>query len=464
MDWGTPAEPTTMLALVVRKAAVKVIGKTLSHYEIRDSLGAGGMGEVYRARDATLDRDVAIKVLPEDLAADAARLARFEREAKLLASLNHANIGAIYGLEESGGVRFLVLELIEGETLEERIERGLIPVPEVLDIAGQMAKALEAAHDAGIVHRDVKPANVLLTPKGVVKVLDFGLAKNTGMGVSDRGGTQATNLTVAGTLMGTPPYMSPEQIRGEDSDKRIDIWAFGCVVYEMLTGERAFPRETLADTLVAVLETEPDWTALPMGAPGGIPALLRRCLRKDANRRLRDIGDARIEIEESMTPPSTGLGDTAPSLGGTADTGVTTSAPLHQAPAAPAGWKLVAPWAVSAMAVLGAITMASWPGSPAVDSPARTLEITLGSGNPGWMPIEMSPDGTQIAYWAWRVETPSAGACAIGTPRSRSPARGSRLSASSVSSECTCSRRSRTRASTTPPLLEIFIPSSSPFT
>jgi len=299
-------------ALLQERAAVKVVGKTLSHYEIRDSLGAGGMGEVYRARDTKLDRDVAIKVLPDELAADPDRLARFEREAKLLAALSHANIGAIHGLEESDGIRFLVLELIEGETLEQRLRKGAIPVPEALDIARQIAEALEAAHDAGIIHRDVKPANVLLTGKGGVKVLDFGIAKSTvldGTASANAALTeQATSLTIDGTLMGTPPYMAPEQIRGEEADKRADIWGFGCVLYEMLTGRGAFVRETVADTLVAVLETEPDWGALPgVLAPGAV-SMLRRCLRKDPAHRLRDIGDARIEIVEATVEPLTAAG------------------------------------------------------------------------------------------------------------------------------------------------------------
>ncbi len=291
-----------------------MIGKTLGHYEIRAPLGTGGMGEVYRARDSKLDRDVAIKVLPGDLAADPDRLARFDREARLLASLNHANIGSIYGLERTGSVHFLVLELIEGESLERRLQRGAIPVPEALDIARQIAQALEAAHDAGIIHRDVKPANVLLTPEGGVKVLDFGIAKSTAPdGAANAAPTDhVTSLTIDGTLMGTPPYMAPEQIRGEEADKRADIWAFGCVVYEMLTGKPAFARETVADTLVAVLEQEPDWKALPSSAPA-VSSLLSRCLRKAANRRLRDIGDARIEIEEAIAEPVDAVVSSGPS-------------------------------------------------------------------------------------------------------------------------------------------------------
>jgi len=281
-----------------------LIGKTLSHYEILEPLGAGGMGEVYRARDTKLDRDVAIKVLPEDFATDADRLARFEREAKLLASLNHANIAAIYGLEDEGDTRFIAMELVEGETLAERIARsGRIDVDEALDIARQIAEALEAAHDAGIIHRDVKPANVLLTGKGGVKVLDFGIAKSTTVEANAALTEQATSLTVDGTLMGTPPYMAPEQIRGEEADKRADIWAFGCVVYEMLTGKGAFARETVADKLAAIIERNPDYDTLPPDVPPSIRQLVRRCLEKDQRERLRDIGDARIEIKQALAMP-----------------------------------------------------------------------------------------------------------------------------------------------------------------
>ncbi len=212
-------------------------GSKLGHFEIIEPLGAGGMGEVYRARDTTLDRHVAIKVLPEDLATDSALLARFEREARLLAALNHPNIAVIHGLEEAGGVRFLVLELIAGESLAEVLSRGALPTRRALELAGQIAEAIEAAHDRGIIHRDIKPANVQLTPDGRAKVLDFGIAKgNRSYEGLDRT-TQATELTTAGTLLGTAPYMSPEHIRGEEADKRGDIWAFGCVAYEMLAGK-----------------------------------------------------------------------------------------------------------------------------------------------------------------------------------------------------------------------------------
>jgi serine/threonine-protein kinase len=289
-----------------------MIGRALGHYEVVGLLGSGGMGEVYRARDTKLDRDVAIKVLPDDLAADPGRLARFEREAKLLAALNHTNIGAIHGLEESDGVRFLVLELIQGETLAQRLQAGAVPVPEALEIARQIAAALEAAHDDGIIHRDVKPANVLVTPRGGIKVLDFGIAKSTVPGGGLEATAQATGLTVDGALMGTPPYMSPERIRGQEADKRADIWAFGCVLYEMLVGKPAFDRETVADTLAAILEREPDWEALPEDTPASIRRLLQRCLRKPPAERLQHIGDARIVLNETIAGSRQAAGDPTP--------------------------------------------------------------------------------------------------------------------------------------------------------
>ncbi len=291
-----------------------MVGKTLGHYEILEPLGSGGMGEVYRARDTKLDRDVAIKVLPEDLAADPDRLARFDREAKLLASLNHSNIGAIHGLEECDGVRFLVLELIEGQTLEQRLLRGRLPVPEALDIAVQIAAALEAAHEEGIIHRDVKPANLLLTPRGGVKVLDFGIAKSTVPDADIAATAQATSLTMDGTLMGTPPYMSPEQIRGGQVDEKTDVWAFGCVLYEMLTGTRAFAAETVSDTLADILTKEPNGGALPKATPDRVRTLLERLFRKDPERRLRHIGDARIELEEARASSSERPSATAPKV------------------------------------------------------------------------------------------------------------------------------------------------------
>jgi len=286
------------------------IGSRLGPYEISGPLGAGGMGEVYRARDAKLNRDVALKVLPEAFAQDRDRMARFEREAQVLASLNHPNIASIYGFEESGEKKALVMELVEGPTLADRIAQGPIPLDEALTVAKQIAEALEAAHDKGIIHRDLKPANVKITPEGNVKLLDFGLAKafegeGTAMSGSAAGLAQSPTLTARGTLagiiIGTAAYMSPEQARGKMVDKRADIWAFGVVLYEMLTGRRAFDGETISDVLAKVIEREPDWNALPAGIPRWIKRLLVRCLEKDPKRRLRDIGDARIEISDSSS-------------------------------------------------------------------------------------------------------------------------------------------------------------------
>ncbi len=285
-----------------------MVGKTLGHYKILEPLGAGGMGEVYRARDTKLDRDVAIKVLPKDFATDQDRLARFEREAKLLASLNHANIATIHGLEDSDGVRFIAMELVEGETLAAQIARsGRIEVDEAMDIARQIAEALEAAHENGVIHRDLKPANVIVTPDGKVKVLDFGLAKTVEAASHEADMSHSPTVTVAGTqagvILGTAPYMSPEQVRGQPVDKRADIWAFGCVLYEMLAGKGAFHRDTVADTLAAILEVEPDWRVVPEDLPFTVRHLLGRCLQKDPARRLRDIGDARIELEDAIRQP-----------------------------------------------------------------------------------------------------------------------------------------------------------------
>jgi serine/threonine-protein kinase len=292
------------------------VGTRIGSYEIVAPLGAGGMGEVYRAHDTTLGRDVAVKILPPEFAADSERRARFAREARLLATLNHPHIGAIYGLEEASDVTALVLELVEGPTLAERLERGPLTTADALPVARQIAQALEAAHEKGIVHRDLKPANIVLqetsgTPR--VKVLDFGLAK--AMGRAD-GGPLADSFdgTADGRILGTPAYMSPEQARGLPVDKRTDIWAFGCVLHEMLSGRPAFAGETVSDTLASVLEREPDSTALPAQTPANIRVLLQRCLRKDPQKRLHDIADVRIEIEDadliSAVPATEGEGET----------------------------------------------------------------------------------------------------------------------------------------------------------
>ncbi len=283
-------------------------GARLGPYEIVAPLGAGGMGEVYRARDTRLRREVAIKVLPDAFASDAQRLGRFEREAQLLASLSHPNIAAIHGFDEAGGVHFLVLELVAGETLAERLAEGPLELEEAFNVARQIAEGLEAAHERGVIHRDLKPSNVKITPEGKVKVLDFGLAKALGAESAahdlSQSPTVTTGATRDGVILGTAAYMSPEQARGKPLEKRTDVWSFGCVLYETLTGRQAFSGETVSDTLVAILGREPDWQALPATTPARIRDLLRRCLQKDPTRRLRDIGDARIEIEEALAEPA----------------------------------------------------------------------------------------------------------------------------------------------------------------
>jgi eukaryotic-like serine/threonine-protein kinase len=272
-------------------------GSRLGPYEIIIPLGAGGMGDVYRARDIKLGRDVAIKILPQAFAHDAERRTRFEREARVLASLNHPHIAAIYGLEEFEGTYALVLELVEGGTLADRLHRGSLRVSDALAIARQIADALDVTHERGIIHRDLKPANVALTRHGDVKILDFGLAK-AGETASDPVDSPTMSATAAGVVLGTAAYMSPEQARGQSIDRRTDIWAFACLLYEMLTGQRAFPGATPADIAAGILEREPDWTLLPHSTPPQVTRLLRRCLMKDPRQRLRDIGDARADLND----------------------------------------------------------------------------------------------------------------------------------------------------------------------
>src|SRR5262245_18177275 len=275
------------------------IGRQLGAFTIESKLGAGGMGEVYRAHDAKLGRDVAIKMLPAAWVLDPDRRARFDREARSLAALNHPNIGAIYGVEDVGDTRALILELVDGPTLAERLEAGALSTKDALAIAAQIADALDAAHQTGIVHRDLKPSNVKVRSDGQVKVLDFGIAK-MGADVAAAGLSVEATATVAtreGLVIGTATYMSPEQARGAAVDKRTDIWSFGCVLYEMLTGRLAFAAPTNSETIAAILEHEPDWQALPQTTPPPIRRLLRRCLEKDSERRLRDMGDARADID-----------------------------------------------------------------------------------------------------------------------------------------------------------------------
>ncbi len=365
-----------------------MIGRTIAHYTVTEKLGAGGMGEVYRARDERLGRDVALKVLPETFASDPNRLERFRREAHLLASLSHPNIAAIHGLEEADGVRCLVLELVEGETLEEKIARGPLPLEEALGIARQTADALEAAHEKGVIHRDLKPGNVKVTPAGQVKLLDFGLAKAfegdqpaASLGTSP---TLTAAATRAGVILGTAAYMSPEQARAKVVDRRADIWAFGVVLYEMLTGRQAFPGETVSDTLAALLKTEPDWSALPAETPAQVLRLLRRCLQKDPRQRLQSIADARLEIEEAQAAPA------APEI-----------AVAAVAPTLPA-WRRSLPWAAGLAAgalITGVVLWQLRPAAqpPAVSRFAETLGPDLTIALSELPTVAISPNGKRMA-------------------------------------------------------------------
>ena len=361
-------------------------GTLLGSYEILVSIGAGGMGEVYRARDTRLKRDVAIKSLPSAFAQDPDRVARFQREAQVLASLNHPNIAAIYDVQELHGSQFLVMELVEGETLGERLVRGPLRIDEALELAKQIALALEAAHEKGILHRDLKPANIKVTPDGRVKVLDFGLAKllepssGEGTGLSNSP-TMLMSGTLGGAILGTAGYMSPEQARGQPVDRTSDVWAFGCVLYEMLSGRQAFDGESVSDILGSVLKVEPDWNALPAGTPPDLCKLLRRCLQKDRKRRLRDVADARIEIEEM---------------------GLESSVPPRRGPRS--AWVLAA----SGFLVVIALSFALYP-RPSEEP--RTVEFQIlppeGAafasgigGTESWASPAFSPDGRSLAFTA----------------------------------------------------------------
>jgi Tol biopolymer transport system component len=374
-----------------------MIGSTISHYRIVSKLGEGGMGTVYRAEDVNLGREVAIKTLPELLAGDSALLARFEREARVLASLNHPNIASVHDFLEVDARRLLVMEVVEGETLAERLERGPLPVDEAVRIALQVAQALEAAHERGVVHRDLKPANIKIAPDGRVKVLDFGLAKALSGGEGAAHSSAASiehsptllkhSMTAAGVLLGTAPYMSPEQARGHEVDLRTDVWAFGCVLYEMLTGQRSFAGDTAADVLGAIVHRDPDFDRLPADLSPRLRRLVQRCLRRDVRRRLQAIGDARVVLEEYLEDP----GDKASQPA---------TAPTRRG-AMPA-WL---PWATAAFGL--ALGVWGWldarRGAGPGQEPVRRLEVRMGA-KPFDVTIgaamALSPDGRLLAYVA----------------------------------------------------------------
>jgi serine/threonine protein kinase len=368
-------------------------GVRLGIYEVLGFMGAGGMGEVYRARDSRLNRDVALKILPELFAADPDRLARFTREAHLLASLNHSNIASIYGLEESGGVQALVLELVDGSTLADRVARGPIPLDEALPIARQIAEALEAAHEQGIIHRDLKPANIKVRSDGTVKVLDFGLAKALAGDVARPDVSESPTITSPaatrmGVILGTAAYMSPEQARGKAVDRRTDIWAFGCVLYEMLTGKRAFEGDDVSDALASILKSDPDWGALPAETPSAIRRVLRRCLDKDPRRRFHDAADVRLDLDERSVPEAA------------AQVSMESTLKNRERFA----------WAIIAAVLVGVLAYMFVKESPPaqvrrfqVSSPENTfLGSSVGgvAGSPGASGGSVSPDGTRLVFVA----------------------------------------------------------------
>jgi serine/threonine protein kinase/Tol biopolymer transport system component len=375
-------------SVLMNAAKGTVVGPQFGAYSIRARIGVGGMGEVYRAHDTALGREVAIKVLPPAFTADPERRARLEREARMLAALNHPHIGAIYGIEEAGGVRGLILELVEGETLAEKIaasRRGL-PIAQVRAIARQVADALDVAHEKGIVHRDLKPANIKITPDGIVKVLDFGLAK----AAVPHAGEPAVSDSQVGVILGTAAYMSPEQARGHSVDKRGDIWAFGCVLYEMLTGRLAFPGETTSDIIAKVIEREPNWSALPVNTPAGLRRLVQRCLTKDPKQRVRDIGDVKMEIDVADDPSSR-------------------PAVLRRA------WL---PWVTSAALGLAIATWLLTRPAAVPESPLAHARFTRFTDWPGTEGLaEISPDGKFVAFLADRSGESDLWLSQVGTGR-----------------------------------------------
>jgi Tol biopolymer transport system component len=382
---STPAFPSVKLG-----AGPSAIGQHLGQYTVHALLGAGGMGDVYRAHDGALGRDVAIKVLPPAFTSDPDRLARFDREARILASLNHPHIGAIYGLEKTDGIQALVLELVEGPTLADRLGHGPVPIAESLDIARQIAEALEATHGKGIVHRDLKPANIKITAAGVVKVLDFGLAQAEVAPASDRSADTAARVdsaTGSGVLVGTAPYMSPEQVRGKPTDNRTDVWAFGCVLFEMLTGRGPFAHETQAETLAAILDRDPDWATLPEGTTPAVRRILRRCLQKDPRRRAHAIADVRIDLEDALSEPSSSIVDA-------------TRKGLRSAPRARFVWAAALVSVGAGLLLLMFIFL-----RPVPIAPSLTYEAYPPDGGAFKRPhdgavLAVSPDGATIAFLA----------------------------------------------------------------
>jgi Tol biopolymer transport system component len=384
-------------------------GQQLSHYRLIEQIGEGGMGVVWRATDTTLDREVAIKLLPVGFAADADRLARFEREAKLLATLNHPNVAAIYGLHEADGVRFIAMELVGGEDLSQRLAAGPLPVAEALGIASQIAEGLSAAHEAGVIHRDLKPANVKLTDEGKVKVLDFGLAKSNERSAASGPQTMAQSPTVtsagtvAGMILGTAPYMSPEQARGKPLDRRTDIWSFGALLFEMLTGRQPFPGETVSEVLAKILEREPAWDELPDGMHPGIRRLLERCLTKHPENRLRDAADVRIELQHLLSDP----------MGEQRGASVDDAARVAPTPA----WLRLLPWALAALLLAWVVA------GPLMRPPAEAERLLHFELQPPvgytFKDLEIAPDGSAVAFvaadaegalslWVRRLDEPQA--------------------------------------------------------
>ena len=368
------------------------VGSRLAHYDVTALIGEGGMGQVYQATDTKLNRQVALKILPEAFATDPDRLARFQREAQVLASLNHPNIAQIHGIEESEDTRALVLELVEGPTLADRIAQGPIPLDEALPIAKQIAEALEAAHEAGVIHRDLKPANIKVKDDGTVKVLDFGLAKAldpSPIGDPSQSPTLTAAATQMGVIMGTAAYMAPEQAKGKVADKRADVWAFGVVLYEMLTGRRTFEGADVSEVMAKVITSDPNWDALPPELPPALATYLRRCLQKDPRERLRDIGDVRLAMAGAFDLP--------------APPPVELAEPRVVVPA-PSIWRQALPW-VAGISLAVATGVAVWTLKPTPPQPVTRYAVSAAPSAPVQLSnngndLAISPDGSRVIYQA----------------------------------------------------------------